>query len=61
MYWPKEGSETYGYIQVTLVREDIMATYTIRTLQIRHLKVYRIYILKWSVYDIIFTNHISTT
>lgn len=40
MYWPKEGTETYGYIQVTLVREDIMATYTIRTLQIRHLKVY---------------------
>ncbi|XP_043500700.1 tyrosine-protein phosphatase 99A isoform X2 [Polistes fuscatus] len=39
MYWPKEGTETYGYIQVTLVREDIMATYTIRTLQIRHLKI----------------------
>ncbi|XP_050457004.1 tyrosine-protein phosphatase 99A isoform X3 [Cataglyphis hispanica] len=38
MYWPKEGTETYGYIQVTLVKEDIMATYTIRTLQIRHLK-----------------------
>ncbi|XP_076236366.1 putative receptor-type tyrosine-protein phosphatase mosPTP-1 isoform X2 [Calliopsis andreniformis] len=39
MYWPKKGSETYGCIQVTLLREDIMATYTIRTLQIRHLKV----------------------
>ncbi|XP_014607845.1 PREDICTED: tyrosine-protein phosphatase 99A isoform X5 [Polistes canadensis] len=39
MYWPKEGTETYGYIQVTLVKEDIMATYTIRTLQIRHLKI----------------------
>ncbi|XP_034171588.1 putative receptor-type tyrosine-protein phosphatase mosPTP-1 isoform X3 [Osmia lignaria lignaria] len=39
MYWPKTGSETYGYIQVTLLREDVMATYTIRTLQIRHLKV----------------------
>ncbi|XP_031831667.1 putative receptor-type tyrosine-protein phosphatase mosPTP-1 isoform X7 [Nomia melanderi] len=38
MYWPKKGSETYGYIQVTLLREDVMATYTIRTLQIRHLK-----------------------
>ncbi|KAG7198497.1 hypothetical protein KM043_005870 [Ampulex compressa] len=38
MYWPKEGSETYGFIQVTLLREDIMATYTIRTLQVRHLK-----------------------
>lgn len=39
MYWPKKGSETYGYIQVTLLREDVMATYTIRTLQIRHMKV----------------------
>ncbi|XP_071863739.1 putative receptor-type tyrosine-protein phosphatase mosPTP-1 isoform X3 [Bombus fervidus] len=38
MYWPKKGSETYGYIQVTLLREDVMATYTIRTLQIRHMK-----------------------
>lgn len=39
MYWPKKGSETYGCIQVTLLREDVMATYTIRTLQIRHMKV----------------------
>lgn len=39
MYWPKEETETYGNIQVTLVKEDIMATYTIRTLHIRHLKV----------------------
>lgn len=39
MYWPKEGSETYGVIQVKLVKEDIMATYTVRTLQIKHLKV----------------------
>lgn len=39
MYWPKEGTETYGIIQVKLVKEDIMATYTVRTLQIKHLKV----------------------
>lgn len=39
MYWPKETSETYGIIQVKLVREDIMATYTVRTLLIKHLKV----------------------
>ncbi|XP_033215226.1 tyrosine-protein phosphatase 99A isoform X4 [Belonocnema kinseyi] len=39
MYWPKEGTETYGYIQVSLTKEDVMATYTIRTLQIRHLKI----------------------
>ncbi|XP_056645742.1 tyrosine-protein phosphatase 99A [Diorhabda sublineata] len=39
MYWPKEGTETYGVIQVKLVKEDIMATYTVRTLSIRHLRV----------------------
>ncbi|CAH1153716.1 unnamed protein product [Phaedon cochleariae] len=39
MYWPKEGTETYGMIQVRLVKEDIMATYTVRTLSIRHLRV----------------------
>ncbi|XP_049782864.1 tyrosine-protein phosphatase 99A-like isoform X1 [Schistocerca cancellata] len=39
MYWPKEGTETYGVIQVKLVKEDVMATYTIRTLQIRHLRL----------------------
>uniref|UniRef100_A0A6P7GZM8 Tyrosine-protein phosphatase 99A-like isoform X1 n=1 Tax=Diabrotica virgifera virgifera TaxID=50390 RepID=A0A6P7GZM8_DIAVI len=39
MYWPKEGTETYGIIQVKLVKEDIMATYTVRTLAIRHMKV----------------------
>ncbi|XP_043278887.1 tyrosine-protein phosphatase 99A isoform X3 [Venturia canescens] len=38
MYWPKEGTESYGHIQVSLLREDVMATYTIRTLHIRHLK-----------------------
>ncbi|XP_066996985.2 tyrosine-protein phosphatase 99A isoform X2 [Anabrus simplex] len=38
MYWPKEGTETYGVIQVRLVKEDVLATYTVRTLQIRHLR-----------------------
>lgn len=46
MYWPKEGTETYGYIQVSLAKEDVMATYTIRTLQIRHLKVVEIEFFK---------------
>lgn len=41
MYWPKEGTEVYGVISVTMVREDVMATYTIRTFQIRHLRVSR--------------------
>ncbi|KAK6634358.1 hypothetical protein RUM43_011758 [Polyplax serrata] len=39
MYWPKEGTEVYGVISVTMVREDVMATYTIRTFQIRHLRI----------------------
>ena len=39
MYWPKEGVETHGVIQVKLVSEDARATYTIRTFTIKHLKV----------------------
>ncbi|CAG7827307.1 unnamed protein product, partial [Allacma fusca] len=39
MYWPSEGVETYGVIQVKFVKEDVMATYTIRTFTIRHLKL----------------------
>lgn len=39
MYWPKDGTETYGVIQVKLLQEDVMATYTVRTFQIKHLKV----------------------
>ncbi|XP_073818850.1 protein tyrosine phosphatase 99A isoform X3 [Musca autumnalis] len=39
MYWPKEGVETYGVIQVKLVDEEVMAMYTVRTLQIKHLKL----------------------
>ncbi|XP_030371000.1 tyrosine-protein phosphatase 99A isoform X3 [Scaptodrosophila lebanonensis] len=39
MYWPKDGVETYGVIQVKLVEEEVMSTYTVRTLQIKHLKL----------------------
>ncbi|ODN00699.1 Tyrosine-protein phosphatase 99A [Orchesella cincta] len=39
MYWPKEGIETYGVIQVRLVKEDILSTYTVRTFSLRHLKL----------------------
>ncbi|KAK4304169.1 hypothetical protein Pmani_023889 [Petrolisthes manimaculis] len=38
-YWPKEGSEVYGLIQVRLVHEEVLATYTIRKFAIRHTKV----------------------
>lgn len=39
MYWPKEGTETYGLVQVKLIKEDVLAMYTVRTLQILHTKV----------------------
>jgi len=39
MYWPKEGTITYGHIDVTLVKEDIMANYTVRTLKLKHTKL----------------------
>ncbi|CAL4083881.1 unnamed protein product [Meganyctiphanes norvegica] len=37
-YWPKEGTEKYGIIQVRLVHEQILATYTLRKFAIRHTK-----------------------
>ncbi|XP_023221800.1 tyrosine-protein phosphatase 99A-like isoform X2 [Centruroides sculpturatus] len=39
MYWPKEGVETYGIVQVKLVREVTMATYTVRTFLVRNVKI----------------------
>lgn len=39
MYWPREGTETYGVIQVKLVKEEVMSTYTVRTFTIRHTKL----------------------
>lgn len=44
MYWPKEGAETYGIIQVRLVEELIMSTYTIRTFAIRNIKMKKVLI-----------------
>ena len=41
MYWPKEGAETYGYIQVRLLQEVVMATYTLRTFTVKNLKLKR--------------------
>ena len=38
-YWPKEDSETYGNIEASLLKEESMANYTVRTLKIKHLKV----------------------
>lgn len=33
------GTETYGVIQVRFIQEEVMATYTVRTFQIKHLKI----------------------
>ncbi|XP_018334837.1 tyrosine-protein phosphatase 99A [Agrilus planipennis] len=58
MYWPKEGTDTYGVIQVKLVKEDVMATYTVRTLQIKHLKVKKrkLFSAEKTVYQYHYTN-----
>lgn len=41
MYWPKEigNTETYGLVQVKLTKEQVMATYTLRTFLVQHQKV----------------------
>lgn len=41
MYWPaRRGAvEKFGLIEVTSVREDVMASYTLRTFKIRHTRL----------------------
>ena len=48
MYWPKDRdtTQTYGHIDVTLVREDVMANFTVRSLRVKHTKLRK---KKWSV------------
>merc|ERR1711884_758148 len=38
LYWPDAGSETYGDMCVSLLREDILASYTLRTFSVRYMK-----------------------
>jgi hypothetical protein len=45
MYWPKEGMETFGIIQIKLLQEVTMATYTLRTFNIKNLKVKKVFII----------------
>ena len=35
LYWPDAGSDTYGDIVVTPTREDVLASYTLRTFSLR--------------------------
>ena len=39
-YWPLEDTETYGNIEATLLKEQVMANYTVRTIKLKHLKVF---------------------
>lgn len=39
MYWPREDSEIHGNVSVTLEKEDIKSTYTVRTFRVRYVKV----------------------
>ena len=38
LYWPDAGSDTYGEVVVTLIREDILSSYTLRTFSLRRMK-----------------------
>lgn len=56
MYWPKEGSETYGHIQVKLLQEVVMATYTLRTFTAKNLKMKKKVGSERTVYQYHYTN-----
>ena len=51
MYWPKEGTETYGNIQVKLLQEVVMATYTLRTFNVKNLKLKKKNVAERTVYQ----------
>ncbi|XP_076362408.1 putative receptor-type tyrosine-protein phosphatase mosPTP-1 isoform X1 [Tachypleus tridentatus] len=56
MYWPKEGNEVYGIIQVKMINEVTMATYTLRTFTIRNLKIKKKRSAERTVYQYHYTN-----
>jgi receptor-type tyrosine-protein phosphatase gamma len=56
LYWPKEGVETYGAIQVKLLQEVVMATYILRTFSIVNTKVKKKQIAERTVYQYHYTN-----
>lgn len=56
MYWPKEGTETYGSIQVKLLCEVVMATYTLRTFTVKNLKLKKRTGSERNVYQYHYTN-----
>jgi receptor-type tyrosine-protein phosphatase gamma len=56
MYWPKEGMETFGIIQVKLLQEVTMATYILRTFNVKNLKVKKKHGSERTVYQYHYTN-----
>ena len=56
MYWPKEGTETYGIISVRLLQEVVMSTYTLRTFSVRNSKVKKKHGCERTVYQYHYTN-----
>ncbi|XP_054721502.1 tyrosine-protein phosphatase 99A-like [Uloborus diversus] len=56
MYWPKEGADVFGIIQVKLIQEVELATYTIRTFVIRNSKVKKKTSAERTVYQYHYTN-----
>ncbi|XP_015791825.1 tyrosine-protein phosphatase 99A isoform X1 [Tetranychus urticae] len=56
LYWPKEGTETHGIIQVKILQEVVMATYTLRTFSIRNLKMKKKHGAERTVYQYHYTN-----
>ncbi|XP_046912035.2 protein tyrosine phosphatase 99A isoform X4 [Dermatophagoides farinae] len=56
MYWPKEGTETYGIVQVRLLQEVVMATYTLRTFHVKNLKIKKKHGNERTVYQYHYTN-----
>ncbi|KAI2797964.1 Protein tyrosine phosphatase, partial [Blomia tropicalis] len=56
MYWPKDGMETYGIVQVRLLQEVVMATYTLRTFHVKNLKIKKKHGNERTVYQYHYTN-----
>ncbi|XP_075676436.1 protein tyrosine phosphatase 99A isoform X4 [Dermatophagoides pteronyssinus] len=56
LYWPKDGTETYGIVQVRLLQEVVMATYTLRTFHVKNLKIKKKHGNERTVYQYHYTN-----
>lgn len=56
MYWPKEGAKNYGFIQVKLLQEVVMATYILRTFTVKNLKLKKRAGSERTVYQYHYTN-----